>query len=102
MKDINILAFYANFWCINIDPVADTFKLTSGVVHNLPKNEGENPNQHFKKFIALCSTIKPNNVVEEVFKRKVFSFALIDSTRIWLLNLTPQHGSIYKRNTTYH
>ena len=54
--------------CIQYPQREDTFELKSGMIHFLPRFHGlskEDLNKHIKEFHVVCSSIKPNGVLEE-------------------------------------
>ncbi|RDX91890.1 hypothetical protein CR513_26057, partial [Mucuna pruriens] len=76
-------------WCIQypqLEP-AQTYKLKSGLIHLLPKFHGlvgEDPHKHLKKFHVVCSTMRPQGILEDYIKMKVFSFSLDGVAKDWL------------------
>lgn len=59
----------------NYHDVEVVFKLKSGLIHLLPKFNGftdEDPHKNIKEFHIVCSTMKPQGVLEEHIKPMVF------------------------------
>ncbi|RDY04772.1 hypothetical protein CR513_11470, partial [Mucuna pruriens] len=68
-------------WCIQypqLEP-AQTYKLKSSLIHLLPKFHGlarEDPYKHLKEFHVVCSTMRPQGILEDYIKMKAFPFSL--------------------------
>ncbi|XP_010247770.1 PREDICTED: uncharacterized protein LOC104590728 [Nelumbo nucifera] len=81
--------------CIEYPTLEVAFELKSGLVqlllvfHGFP---GEDPHKHFKEFHVVCSSMKPQGMIEEQVKLIAFSFTLRDKAKDWLYILPP--GSI--------
>ena len=67
--------------CIQYPNLEVAFELKSGLIHLLPTFHGftgEDPNKHLKEFDVVCSSIRPNEVIEEKIKLRAFLFFLAD------------------------
>jgi hypothetical protein len=54
--------------CIEFSNIDVAFKLKSSLIHLLPTFlgfAGEDPHNHLKEFHVICSTMKPQGVIEE-------------------------------------
>ncbi|RDY04252.1 hypothetical protein CR513_12057, partial [Mucuna pruriens] len=76
-------------WCIQYPQLkpAQTYKLKSGLIHLLPKFHGlarEDPHKHLKEFHMVCSTMRPQGILEDYIKMKVFPFTLDGAAKDWL------------------
>jgi hypothetical protein len=83
-----------NFKNIDVD-----FELKFGLIHLLPTFRGiadEDPHKYSKEFHVVCSTMKPQGVIEEQIKLRVFPFSLADKAKHWLYYLPS--GSILTWN----
>ena len=61
--------------CIQYPQREDAFELKWGMIHLLPSFyglSGEDPNKHLKEFHVVCSSMKPNGVLEEQVKLMLF------------------------------
>ncbi|RDX94459.1 hypothetical protein CR513_23155, partial [Mucuna pruriens] len=61
-----------------LEPV-QTYELKSGLIYLLPKFHGlagEDPHKHLKEFHVVCSTMRPQGILEDYIKMKVFPFSL--------------------------
>ena len=61
--------------CIQYPNLKVAFELKSGLIHLLPTFHGftgEDPNKHLKEFDVVCSSIRPNEVIEEKIKLRAF------------------------------
>ncbi|RDY14407.1 hypothetical protein CR513_00511, partial [Mucuna pruriens] len=59
--------------------LTQSYKLKSGLVYLFPKFHGlagEDPHKHLKEFHMVCSTMRPEGILEDYIKMKVFSFSL--------------------------
>ncbi|RDX69800.1 hypothetical protein CR513_51034, partial [Mucuna pruriens] len=76
-------------WCIQypqLEP-AQTYELKSGLIHLLPIFHGlarEDPHKHLKEFHVVCSTMRPQGILEDYIKMKAFSFSLDRAPKDWL------------------
>ncbi|RDX69696.1 hypothetical protein CR513_51149, partial [Mucuna pruriens] len=71
-------------WCIQypqLEP-AQTYKLKSGLIHLLLKFH--DPHKNLKEFHVVCSTIRPQGILEDYIKMKVFPFSLDGAMKDWL------------------
>ncbi|KAL2903444.1 Serine/threonine-protein kinase ULK2 [Bienertia sinuspersici] len=73
---------------------ANDFKLKSALIqltsHNRfhgPSNEC--PQDHLRRFLDLCSTVKHNGVTPEYIRLSLFKFTLAGEAARWLVNLPP-------------
>ncbi|RDY03725.1 hypothetical protein CR513_12656, partial [Mucuna pruriens] len=67
--------------------LAQTYELKSGLLHLLPKFHvlvGEDPHKHLKEFHVICSTMRPQGILEDYIKIKVFPFSLDGVVNDWL------------------
>ncbi|XP_052877426.1 uncharacterized protein LOC108472270 [Gossypium arboreum] len=81
--------------CINYPAGGTPFELKSGLIHLLPIFRGlknENPHTHLREFHMVCSSMKPQGVLEDEIKLRAFPFSLVDTVKEWLFYLPP--GSI--------
>ena len=70
--------------CIQYPDVDAPFELRSGLIHLLPKFHGlagEDPNKHLKEFHIVCSTMRPQGILEEHIKLRAFPFSLQDAAK---------------------
>ncbi|RDY06471.1 hypothetical protein CR513_09537, partial [Mucuna pruriens] len=66
---------------------AQTYELKSALIHLLPKFHGfvgEDPHKHLKEFHVVCSTMRPQRILEGYIKMKVFPFSLDETAKDWL------------------
>ncbi|RDX83135.1 hypothetical protein CR513_35980, partial [Mucuna pruriens] len=76
-------------WCIQypqLEP-AQTYELKYGLIHLLPKFHGlvgEDPHKHLKEFHMVCSTMKPQGILEDYIKMKAFPFSLKGAAKDWI------------------
>ncbi|RDX89848.1 hypothetical protein CR513_28370, partial [Mucuna pruriens] len=76
-------------WCIQylqLEPT-QTYELKSGLIHLLPKFHGlagEDPHKHLKEFHVVCSTMRPQGILEDYIKMKAFPFSLDGAGKDWL------------------
>ncbi|RDY03924.1 hypothetical protein CR513_12427, partial [Mucuna pruriens] len=76
-------------WCIQypqLEP-AQTYELKSGLIHLLLKFHGlpgEDPYKHLKEFHVVCSTMRPQGILEDYIKMKAFPFSLDGAAKDWL------------------
>ncbi|XP_042415053.1 uncharacterized protein LOC122004195 [Zingiber officinale] len=78
--------------CITYPTLAGDFELRSGLIHLLPKFQGlsgEDPNRHLHEFHVVCSTMKPQGILEEDIKLRAFPFSLTGVAKVWLYYLPP-------------
>ncbi|RDX77997.1 hypothetical protein CR513_41793, partial [Mucuna pruriens] len=47
-------------------------------------NLGEDPHKHLKEFHVVCSTMRPQGILEDYIKMKAFPFSLDGATKDWL------------------
>ncbi|RDX86082.1 Retrovirus-related Pol polyprotein, partial [Mucuna pruriens] len=67
--------------------LAQTYELKSGLIHLLPKFHGlaeEDPYKHLKEFHVVCSTMRPQGILEDYIKIKAFPFSLDGAVKDWL------------------
>ncbi|RDX89305.1 hypothetical protein CR513_28982, partial [Mucuna pruriens] len=68
-------------WCIQymqLEP-AQSYELKSGLIHLLPNIHGlasDDPHKHLKEFHVVCSTMRPQGILEDCIKMKAFPFFL--------------------------
>ncbi|RDX81557.1 hypothetical protein CR513_37747, partial [Mucuna pruriens] len=65
----------------------DTYELKYGLIHLLPKFHGlagEDPYKHSKEFHVVCSTMRPQGILEDYIKMKDFLFSLDRASKDWL------------------
>ncbi|RDX94183.1 hypothetical protein CR513_23464, partial [Mucuna pruriens] len=61
--------------------------MKSDLIHLLPKFHdlaGEDPHKHLKEFHVVCSTMRPQGILEDYIKMKAFPFSLDGATKDWL------------------
>ncbi|RDY09468.1 hypothetical protein CR513_06151, partial [Mucuna pruriens] len=66
---------------------AQTYELKSGLIHLLPKFHGlagVDPHKHLKEFHVVCSTMRPQGILEYYIKMKAFPFSLDGAAKDWL------------------
>ncbi|RDY07792.1 hypothetical protein CR513_08053, partial [Mucuna pruriens] len=66
---------------------AQTYELTSDLIHLLPKFHGlagEDPHKHLKEFHVVNSTMRSQGILEDYIKMKVFPFSLDGAAKDWL------------------
>ncbi|KAF1864671.1 hypothetical protein Lal_00031989 [Lupinus albus] len=71
------------------------YVLKTGLIHLFPKLDGlagDDHHKHLKKFLIVCSTMKPHDVQEDHIYLKAFPRSLEGPTKDWLYYLDP--GSI--------
>ncbi|XP_074283383.1 uncharacterized protein LOC141607933 [Silene latifolia] len=78
--------------CISFPALAEnaTFELKSRLIHQLPQLYGtstEDPTKHLNKFHVVCSSTKPNEVINEQLQLRAFPFSLKDAANDWLYYL---------------
>ncbi|KAJ9159387.1 hypothetical protein P3X46_024895 [Hevea brasiliensis] len=76
--------------CIQYPALNVAFKLKSGLIHLLPKFHGlagEDPHKHLKEFHVVCSSMKPQGVLEDQIKLRAFPFSLEGASKDWLYYL---------------
>ncbi|RDX77714.1 hypothetical protein CR513_42119, partial [Mucuna pruriens] len=69
-----------------LDP-AQTYELKSCLIHLFPKFHGlaaEDPHKHLKEFHVVCSTMRPQGILEDYIKMKAFPFSLDGAAKDWL------------------
>ncbi|RDY12528.1 hypothetical protein CR513_02685, partial [Mucuna pruriens] len=76
-------------WCIQCPPLkpAQSYELKSNLIHLLPKFHGlagEDPHKHLKEFHVVCSTMRPQGILEDHIKMKTFTLSLDGATKDWL------------------
>ncbi|RDX60920.1 pol, partial [Mucuna pruriens] len=87
-------------WCIQypqLEP-AQTYELKSGLIHLLPKFHGlagEDPHKHLKEFHVVCSTMRPQGILEDYIKMKAFPFSLDGAAKDWLEGLAVSSAKYY-------
>ncbi|RDX64725.1 hypothetical protein CR513_56683, partial [Mucuna pruriens] len=75
--------------CIQCSPLEPTqsYELKSILIHLLPKFyglAGEDPHKHLKEFHVVCSTMRPQGILEDHIKMKAFPFSLDGAVKDWL------------------
>ncbi|RDX82598.1 hypothetical protein CR513_36589, partial [Mucuna pruriens] len=58
---------------------AQSYELKPGLIHLLPKFHGfvrEDPHKHLKEFHVVCSTMRPQGILEDYIKVKAFPVSL--------------------------
>ncbi|RDX84278.1 hypothetical protein CR513_34689, partial [Mucuna pruriens] len=89
LKELATLDVVYQPWCIQypqLEP-AQTYELKSGLIHLLPKFHGlagEDPHKHLKEFHVVCSTMRPQGILEDYIKMKAFPFSLDEAAKDWL------------------
>ncbi|RDY05194.1 hypothetical protein CR513_10976, partial [Mucuna pruriens] len=66
---------------------AQIYELKSGLIHLLPKFHDlarEDPHKHLKEFHVVCSTMRPQGIVEDYIKMKAIPFSLDGAAKDWL------------------
>ncbi|RDY06771.1 hypothetical protein CR513_09198, partial [Mucuna pruriens] len=76
-------------WCIQYSQLepAKTYELKFGLIYLLSKFHGlagEDPHKHLKEFHVVCSTMKPQGILEDYIKMKAFPFSLDGAAKDWL------------------
>ncbi|RDX64883.1 hypothetical protein CR513_56508, partial [Mucuna pruriens] len=76
-------------WCTEYPQLkpAQSYELKSGLIHLLPNFHGlvgEDSHKHLKEFHVVCSTIRPQGILEDYIKMKAFSFSLDGAAKDWL------------------
>ncbi|XP_014502925.1 uncharacterized protein LOC106763233 [Vigna radiata var. radiata] len=75
---------------------ASGVELKPGFIRLLPTFHGwehEDPHQHIKEFILVCSSMKPSGANEELVMRKAFPLSLQDNARHWMIYQQQPFGS---------
>ncbi|XP_027093577.1 uncharacterized protein [Coffea arabica] len=70
--------------CITYPALDVPFELKFGLIHLLPSFHGlpgEDPHKHLKEFHMVCSTMKPQGVIEKQIKLRDFPFSLADKAK---------------------
>ncbi|RDX75575.1 hypothetical protein CR513_44527, partial [Mucuna pruriens] len=70
-----------------IESSSQTYELKSDLIYLLPKFHGlagEDPHKHLKEFHVVCSTMRPQGILEDYIKMKAFSFSLDEAAKDWL------------------
>ncbi|RDX99343.1 hypothetical protein CR513_17620, partial [Mucuna pruriens] len=75
-------------WCIQYPQLelAQTYELKSNLIHLLPKFQGlagEDPHKHLKEFHMVCSTMRPQGILEDYIKMKALPFFLNGAAKDW-------------------
>ncbi|RDX70502.1 hypothetical protein CR513_50245, partial [Mucuna pruriens] len=89
LKELATLDVVYQPWCIQypqLEP-AQSYELKSGFMHLFPKLyglAGEDPRKHLKEFHVVCSIMRPQGILEEYIKMKVFPFSLDRAAKDWL------------------
>ncbi|RDX96606.1 hypothetical protein CR513_20703, partial [Mucuna pruriens] len=79
----------ATSWCIQypqLEPT-QTYELKFGLIHLLLKFHGlarEDPPKHLKELHVVCSTMRPQGILEDYIKLKAFPFSLDGVVKDWL------------------
>ncbi|XP_014496783.1 uncharacterized protein LOC106758366 [Vigna radiata var. radiata] len=75
---------------------ASGVELKPGFIRLLPTFHGwehEDPHQHIREFILVCSSMKPYGVDEELVMMKAFPLSLQDTARYWIIYQQQPFGS---------
>ncbi|RDY07268.1 hypothetical protein CR513_08633, partial [Mucuna pruriens] len=89
LKELATLDVVYQPWCIQypqLEPT-QTYELKSGLIHLLPKFHGlarEDPHKHLKEFHVVFSIMRPQGILEDYIKMKVFPFSLNGVAKDWL------------------
>ncbi|KAK5833138.1 hypothetical protein PVK06_016951 [Gossypium arboreum] len=76
--------------CLTYPVGGTSFDLKSSFIHLLPTFRGlqnENSHTHLKEFHMVCTSMKPQGVIEDQIKLCAFPFLLADSAIEWLFYL---------------
>ncbi|KAF7810393.1 uncharacterized protein G2W53_037136 [Senna tora] len=76
--------------CISAANPQALLELKSSLIHLLPKFRGlanEDPYNHLKEFHVVCSSMKPDRIIEDQIKLRAFPFFLEDAAKKWLFYL---------------
>ncbi|RDX81729.1 hypothetical protein CR513_37556, partial [Mucuna pruriens] len=68
---------------LQLEP-AQSYELKFGLIHMLPKFHnlaGEDSHKHLKEFHMVCSTIRPQGILEDYIKMKAFLFSLDEAAK---------------------
>jgi len=74
---------------VNPTVEANHFELSPALItfveqDNFGGHPSDNPNVHFRKFLAKCDTIKLNGVTTDAIRLRLFPFSLRDRASDWL------------------
>ncbi|RDX80486.1 hypothetical protein CR513_38956, partial [Mucuna pruriens] len=89
LKELATLDMVYQPWCIQCPPLklAQSYELKSSLIHLLPKFHGlasEDPHKHLKELHMVYSTIRPQGILEDHIKMKVFPFSMDGVAKDWL------------------
>ena len=73
-----------SLYALRILTLRRLLNLKSGLIHLLPTFRGvagENPHKHLKEFHMVCSTMKPQGVMDKQIKLRAFPFSLADMAK---------------------
>ena len=71
--------------CIEYPNLDASFELRSGLIQLLLTFHGlarEDPHKHLKEFHVVCSSLKPQGILEEQIKLQTFPFSLADLVKV--------------------
>ncbi|RDY00922.1 hypothetical protein CR513_15836, partial [Mucuna pruriens] len=89
LKELATLDVVYQLWCIEYSQLepAQSYELKSGLIHLLSKFHGlagEDPHKHLNEFHVVCSTMRPQGILEDYIKMKAFPFSLDRAAKDWL------------------
>ncbi|CAM8962793.1 unnamed protein product [Rhodiola kirilowii] len=90
MGELSVPNFRDQTWPIYEGPDLAAIKVSTSVVHHLPKfsgTMGESATSHLTRYHELCLNLKPHGADVENFKLKAFYFSLTDAAADWFLSL---------------
>ncbi|CAM8950583.1 unnamed protein product [Rhodiola kirilowii] len=67
----------------------NTWEIKTGLIQMVQNNQfsgrmNEDPDQHLKRFVQMCNTVKTNGVPPESYYLRLFPFSLSDKASSWL------------------
>ncbi|KAL2929550.1 Conserved oligomeric Golgi complex subunit 1 [Bienertia sinuspersici] len=73
---------------------ANDFELKPALIQLVSQNQfhglsNEFPQDHLRRFLDLCSTVKHNGVTQDYIRLSLFKFSLAGEAARWLVNLPP-------------
>ncbi|KAL2934047.1 Trigger factor [Bienertia sinuspersici] len=73
---------------------ANDFELKPALIQLVSQNQfhglsNECPQDHLRRFLDLCSTVKHNGVTQDYIRLSLFKFSLAGEAARWLVNLPP-------------
>ena len=92
LKELAAPTFDNQPLCIVFPKITTLFKLHSRFIQLLPLFRGlpgEDPLRHLKEFHVVCSTMKMENIEEDIIELRAFPFSLQDSSKDCLYYLSP-------------